>query len=110
MGASATFSASRIGCPISTFASPVGCTSAVPRARRPSGGWRLCRAIDCAIGIGRGRVRQLLLIDVLPGCQAGDSLNALGTADRIQYSLDTMLVGDAVWAITGALGINYDTL
>jgi diadenosine tetraphosphate (Ap4A) HIT family hydrolase len=39
-----------------------------------------------------------------------ESLNALGTADRIQYSLDTILAGDAVLAITGALRINYETL
>jgi len=39
-----------------------------------------------------------------------ESLNALGTADRIQYSLDAILAGDAVLAITGALRINYETL
>ena len=39
-----------------------------------------------------------------------ESLNALVTAQRIQYSLDTILIGDAVLASTGALRINYETL
>ena len=30
--------------------------------------------------------------------------------DRIQYRLDTIVVGDAALAITGALRINYETL
>ena len=68
--------------------------------------------------IARLKSRWLVIGDVqpLPGyCllladPVVDSLNALGTADRIQYSLDTILVGDAVLAITGALRINYETL
>ena len=29
--------------------------------------------------------------------------------DRIQYCLDTIVVGDAALAVTGALRINYET-
>jgi diadenosine tetraphosphate (Ap4A) HIT family hydrolase len=39
-----------------------------------------------------------------------DSPNALSEADRIQYSLDVLRVGDALLHITGAYRINYMTL
>ena len=38
-----------------------------------------------------------------------ESLNSLGEADRIAYSLDVARVGDALLAITGAFRINYET-
>ena len=38
-----------------------------------------------------------------------DSLNALSEADRIQYSLDVLRVGDALLEVTGAYRINYLT-
>src|SRR5262245_14402162 len=39
-----------------------------------------------------------------------ESLNALGAADRIQYSLDVVRAGDALLATTDAYRINYETL
>ncbi|SKA38266.1 Diadenosine tetraphosphate (Ap4A) hydrolase [Enhydrobacter aerosaccus] len=39
-----------------------------------------------------------------------ESLNSLDVADRIQYSLDTIRVGDALLAATDAWRINYETL
>jgi diadenosine tetraphosphate (Ap4A) HIT family hydrolase len=39
-----------------------------------------------------------------------ESINALGVSGRTQYSLDTVLIGDAVLAATGAWRINYETL
>jgi diadenosine tetraphosphate (Ap4A) HIT family hydrolase len=37
------------------------------------------------------------------------SLNSLGEADRIAYSLDVARVGDALLEVTGAFRINYET-
>lgn len=39
-----------------------------------------------------------------------ESLNALGPAERIQYSLDAIRAGDALLAVTDAYRINYETL
>ncbi len=39
-----------------------------------------------------------------------DSPNALAEADRIQFSLDGLRIGDALLAATGAYRINYMTL
>jgi diadenosine tetraphosphate (Ap4A) HIT family hydrolase len=39
-----------------------------------------------------------------------ESPNALGREARIQYSLDTIRIGDALLAVTGAYRINYETL
>ena len=36
-------------------------------------------------------------------------LNSLAQAERVQYALDTIRVGDALLAITGATRINYET-
>lgn len=38
-----------------------------------------------------------------------ESLNSLGEADRVTYSLDVARVGDALLAATGAFRINYET-
>lgn len=38
-----------------------------------------------------------------------ESLNSLGEADRIAYSLDVARVGDALLAVTDAFRINYET-
>ena len=39
-----------------------------------------------------------------------ESINALTPEARAQYSLDTIRVGDALLAVTGAYRINYETL
>jgi hypothetical protein len=38
-----------------------------------------------------------------------NSINALDRADRIEYSLDVLRVGDALLAATSASRINYET-
>ena len=38
-----------------------------------------------------------------------ESLNALGEAERVAYSLDVARIGDALLAVTGAWRINYET-
>ena len=39
-----------------------------------------------------------------------ESLNDLDEAGRVAYSLDTIAIGDALLAVTGAYRINYETL
>jgi len=39
-----------------------------------------------------------------------ESINAMGRAERIQYSLDVICVGDALLAVTDAYRVNYETL
>jgi diadenosine tetraphosphate (Ap4A) HIT family hydrolase len=68
--------------------------------------------------IGRLKSGWLVIGDVqpLPGyCllladPVVESINVLNAADRTRYSLDVILAGDAVLAVTDAYRINYETL
>jgi len=78
----------------------------------------MARAGTNPYAIGRMASGWLVIGDhqVLPGyCllladPVVESLNALDEAARIRYSLDTILIGDALMTITGAFRINYLTL
>jgi diadenosine tetraphosphate (Ap4A) HIT family hydrolase len=67
--------------------------------RRMSSGWLVI-----------GDVQPLAGYCVLLADPIVESINVLTTADRAQYSVDVVRVGDALLAVTDSYRINYETL
>ena len=83
-------------------------TERVELARRGQNPYVICRMKSGWLVIGD--VQPLPGYCVFLADPVAESINALDLAQRTQYSLDVIEVGDAVLAVTDAYRINYETL
>jgi diadenosine tetraphosphate (Ap4A) HIT family hydrolase len=83
-------------------------TERVELARRGQNPYVICRMKSGWLVIGD--VQPLPGYCVFLADPVVESINALDRAQRTQYSLDVIDVGDAVLAVTDAYRINYETL
>ena len=80
----------------------------VEAARRGENQFVICRMTSGWLVIGD--VQPLPGYCVLLADPVVESINAMAPAQRSQYSLDVILAGDALLAVTDAYRINYETL